>query len=121
VIGAYLVNFRNRLLAVQVGSPIQGFASALQNVGNVRAIGVEAAGTLTLGGGFSLYGSYSYTDSTYRDDVVDASGTVTPIKGKTVVDSPKHIARAEISYDHEGRVRADRRQLYVAPLLYLHQ
>ncbi len=102
VIGAYLVNFRNRLLAVQVGSPIQGFASALQNVGNVRAIGVEAAGTLTLGGGFSLYGSYSYTDSTYRDDVVDASGTVTPIKGKTVVDSPKHIARAEISYDHKG-------------------
>ncbi len=103
VLGAYLVNFRNRLLAVQVGSPIQGFASALQNVGNVRAIGVEAAGTLTLGGGFSLYGSYSYTDSTYRDDVVDAIGTlVAAIKGKTVVDSPNHMARGELSYDHEG-------------------
>lgn len=102
VIGAYLVNFRNRLLAVAVGSPIQGFASALQNVGNVRSVGVEAAGTLQLGGGFSLYGSYSYTDATYRDDVVDARGVITPIKGKTVVDSPKHIARGEISYDHDG-------------------
>ena len=102
VIGAYLVNFRNRLLAVQVGSPIQGFASALQNVGNVRAIGVEAAGTLQLGGGFSLYGSYSYTDATYRDDVVDSSGATALIKGKTVVDSPKHLARGEINYEREG-------------------
>ena len=102
VIGAYLVNFRNRLLAVQVGPSIQGNPSALQNVGNVRAIGVEAAGTLQLGGGFSLYGSYSYTDATYRDDVVDGNGAVTLIKGKTVVDSPEHMARGEIAYDRDG-------------------
>ncbi|WP_030541057.1 TonB-dependent receptor [Sphingobium sp. DC-2] len=102
VIGAYLVNFRNRLLSVQVGSPIQGFAAALQNVGKVRSIGIEAAGTLQLGGGFSLFGSYSYTDATYRDDVVDASGAVAPIEGKTVVDSPRHLARGEINYEREG-------------------
>ena len=103
VIGAYWVNFRNRLLAVQVGSSIQGNPSALQNVGNVRAIGVEAAGNLILGGGFSLYASYSYTDATYRDDVVNGDGTlVAAIAGKTVIDSPKHLARGEISYDHEG-------------------
>ncbi|WP_242123502.1 TonB-dependent receptor [Sphingobium sp. Sx8-8] len=111
VIGAYLVNFRNRLLAVTVGSPIQGLASALQNVGNVRALGVEAAGDLKLGGGFGLYASYSYTDSTYRDDVysntTDASGNpvrtlVAAIKGKTVVDSPRHMARGEINYEHDG-------------------
>ncbi|EQB14730.1 TonB-denpendent receptor [Sphingobium quisquiliarum P25] len=102
VIGAYLVNFRNRLLSVQVGSPIQGFAAALQNVGKVRSIGVEAAGTLQLGGGFSLFGSYSYTDATYRDDVVDASGAVAPIEGKTVVDSPRHLARGEINYERDG-------------------
>lgn len=103
VIGAYLVNFRNRLLSVQVGSPIQGLAAGLQNVGKVRSIGVEAAGTLQLGNGFSLFGSYSYTDATYRDDVVDGNGVlVAPIEGKAVVDSPKHLARGEISYDHEG-------------------
>ncbi|WIW87684.1 TonB-dependent receptor [Sphingobium sp. V4] len=103
-VGAYLVNFRNRLLAVQVGSAIQGNPSALQNVGGVRAIGVEAAGDLKLGGGFGLYASYSYTDATYRDDVVNGDGTlVAAIKDKTVVDSPKHMARGELNYDDGQR------------------
>lgn len=101
VLGAYFVNFRNRLNAVQVGSPIQGLASALQNVGKVRTVGVEAAGTVNLGSGVSLFGSYSYTDATYRDDVINSSdGTlVAALKGKTVVDSPKHMARGELNYD----------------------
>ncbi len=105
-LGAYLVNFKNRLLAVQVGSPIEGLASALQNVGGVRAVGVEAAGDLRLGHGFGVYASYSYTDATYRDNVfssvANADGTfplVAPIKGKTVVDSPKHMLRGEVNYD----------------------
>ncbi|WCP13974.1 Vitamin B12 transporter BtuB [Sphingobium sp. AntQ-1] len=100
-LGAYLVNFRNRLLAVQVGSPIQGLASALQNVGGVRAVGVEAAGDLKLGHGFGAYASYSYTDATYRDNVFNSSdGTlVAAIKDKTVVDSPKHMLRGEVNYD----------------------
>lgn len=103
-LGAYLVNFRNRLLAVQVGSAIQGNPSALQNVGGVRAIGIEAAGDLRLGGGFGLYASYSYTDATYRDDVVNGNGVlVAAIKGKTVVDSPKHIARGEFNFDDGQR------------------
>ncbi len=100
-LGAYLVNFKNRLLAVQVGSPIQGLASALQNVGGVRAVGVEAAGDLKLGHGFGVYASYSYTDATYRDNVFNSSdGTlVAAIKDKTVVDSPKHMLRGEANYD----------------------
>ena len=104
VLGAYLVNFRNRLLAVTVGSPIQGLASALQNVGGVRALGFEAAGDLKLGAGFGVYASYSYTDATYRDDVFNSSdGTlVAAIKDKTVVDSPEHMARGEFNYD-DGR------------------
>lgn len=103
-LGAYLVNFRNRLLAVQVGSAIQGNPSALQNVGGVRSIGVEAAGDLKLGGGFGLYASYSYTDATYRDDVVNGNGVlVAAIKDKTVVDSPKHMARGEFNYDDGQR------------------
>ncbi|KAA9018910.1 TonB-dependent receptor [Sphingobium limneticum] len=101
VVGAYFVNFRNRLNAVQVGSPIQGLASALQNVGKVRTIGVEAAGTVNLGSGVSLFGSYSYTDATYRDDVFNSSNgmLVAALKGKTVVDSPKHMLRGELNYD----------------------
>jgi len=70
-------------------------------VGKVRTIGVEAAGTVNLGSGVSLFGSYSYTDATYRDDVFNSSnGTlVAALKGKTVVDSPKHMLRGELNYD----------------------
>lgn len=111
-IGAYLVNFRNRLLSVQVGSPIQGLASALQNVGGVRAAGFEAAGDLKLDYGIGLYASYSYTDATYRDDVFNSSNgaLVAAIKGKTVVDSPKHMLRGEVNYDQGpifGRIGAN--------------
>jgi iron complex outermembrane receptor protein len=103
-LGAYLVNFKNRLLAVQVGSAIQGNPSALQNVGDVRAIGVEAAGDLKLGSGFGLYASYSYTDATYRDDVRDGNGAlVAAIADKTVVDAPRHMARGELYLDDGQR------------------
>jgi iron complex outermembrane receptor protein len=98
VVGVYLVNFRDRLLGVASGPDILGSPSVLQNVGGVRSIGFEAAGDWKITKTVSLYGSYTYTDATYRDDVVDANGTV-PLKGKTVVDAPKHMARGELSYD----------------------
>lgn len=111
VVAGYYVDFSNRLLAVQVGSSIQGNPSALQNVGSVRSWGLEASGTVTLMPGLSATASYAYNDSTYRDDVIDGNGVVTAaIRGKTVVDSPKHIASGEIAYDGElvfGRVGAN--------------
>lgn len=111
VIGAYLVNFRNRLLGVAVGSSIQGNPSALQNVGGVRSVGFEAAGDVKLGHGFGAYASYSYTDATYRDDVLDGDGNViAAIEDKTVVDTPKHMLRGEVNYDQGpifGRIGAN--------------
>jgi iron complex outermembrane receptor protein len=82
------------LLGVTTGSGIQGNPVILQNVGSVRAYGIEAAGEAKLGHGVGLFASYSYNDSTYRDNV----GAV-PTAGKTTVDSPKHLAKAEITYD----------------------
>lgn len=103
VLGAYLVNFKNRLLSVAVGSTIVGNPSALQNVGSVRSVGIEAAGDLKVTSDFGLYASYTYTDSTYRDDVLDGNGDlIAAIKGKTVVDSPKHMLRGEMNWEHEG-------------------
>ena len=105
VLGAYLVNFSDRLLTVASGATIVGAPSVLQNVGSVRAVGVEAAGDLKLGNGWGLYASYSYTDSTYRDNILDPADPnkiTAAIKGKTVVDSPKHMARAELNYDNDG-------------------
>jgi iron complex outermembrane recepter protein len=109
VIGVYYVNFRNRLLGVPTGPGIVGNPAILQNVGSVRSIGFEAAGDVRLGGGLTLFASYSYTDATYRDDVVTPTATI-PIKGKTVVDTPKHLLRGEIAYDSDtffGRVGAN--------------
>lgn len=103
VVGAYFVNFRNRLLGITTGAGIVGNPSVLQNVGSVRAIGFEAAADVRLGHGFTLFASYSYNDTTYRDDVLNALGAVlATTKGKTVVDTPKHLLRGELAYDRNG-------------------
>jgi iron complex outermembrane recepter protein len=102
-IGAYYVNFRNRLLGIATGAGIVGNPSVLQNVGNVRSYGFEAAGDFRIGNGFTLFASYSYNDSTYRNDVFNAVGVrLAATKGKTVVDSPKHLLRGEVGYDSDG-------------------
>ncbi len=101
-VGVYYVNFRNRLLGIATGAGIVGNPAVLQNVGNVRALGFEATGDLKLGGGFSVFASYSYNDTQYRNDVVDSANTVlAATKGKTVVDAPKHLIRGEVAYDSD--------------------
>jgi iron complex outermembrane receptor protein len=107
VLAGYLVNFRNRLLAIPTSVGIIGSANALQNVGGVRSAGIEASGELRFGRGWSALASYSYNDNTIRADVVittkDAQGnpvvTTIPTSGKTVPDSPKHLVHGEVSYD----------------------
>lgn len=102
-IGTYLVNFKNRLLGVASGPAIVGSPAILQNVGSVRSYGFEAVGDFKVGAGFGLFGSYSYTSSEYQNDVFNGAGAlVAAIKGKTVVDTPKHLLRGELSYDNYG-------------------
>jgi iron complex outermembrane recepter protein len=112
VLGAYYVNFHNRLLSAASGPDIVGSPNILQNVGSVRSWGLEAAGDLRLGSGFGLYGSYSYTNAEYRDDVFNVSGElIAAIKGKTAVDTPRHMLRGELTYDSDlgvfGRIGAN--------------
>lgn len=109
VIGVYYVNFRNRLLGVQTGAGIVGNPAILQNVGSVRSLGFEAAGDVRLGGGLTLFASYSYTGATYRDNVITPTAVIAT-KGKEVVDTPKHLLRGEVAYDSDaffGRVGAN--------------
>lgn len=110
VFGVYLVNFRDRLLGIASGPDIIGSPSVLANVGGVRSIGFETLGNWRITNALSLTASYTYTDATYRDDVVDGAGNVTPLDGKTVVDAPKHMAKGELNYDDGsffGRVGAN--------------
>ena len=109
VIGVYYVNFRNRLLGVQTGAGIVGNPAILQNVGSVRSLGFEAAGDVRLGGGMTLFASYSYTGATYRENVITPTAVIAT-KGKEVVDTPKHLLRGEVAYDGDaffGRVGAN--------------
>jgi iron complex outermembrane receptor protein len=110
-VAAYYVDFANRLLALTNGAGIVGNPVTLQNVGDVRNYGVEATAIYKLAPVFSLFASYAYNRSEYRDDVLDARGAiVTRTKGKTVVDSPRHMLKGEIVYDDgtfRGRVGAD--------------
>ncbi|WP_213980145.1 TonB-dependent receptor [Sphingomonas sp. dw_22] len=100
-LAGYYVNFRNRLLGVTTGAGIVGNPVILQNVGGVRSLGFEATGDLRLPAGFGLFASYSYNDSTYRDDVHTATAVI-PTEGKTVVDAPKHMLKGELTWDHSG-------------------
>ncbi|MFO6446306.1 TonB-dependent receptor [Erythrobacter sp. NE805] len=100
VIAAYLVNFSNRLLAIPQGPGIVGNAALLSNVGDVRSVGAEIGVQWQPVSAFTVTASYAYNDNTYRDDVINQSGTVVQrTKGKTVVDSPESIANLELAYD----------------------
>ncbi|UVO50442.1 TonB-dependent receptor [Sphingomonas sp. SUN019] len=109
-LAGYYVDFRNRLLGFANGAGIVGNPAILRNVGGVRSYGVEATGQVRLPGGFGAFGSYAYNDSKYRDDILNADGSLfggVSIRDKTVVDAPKHIASGEITYDSDlffGRV-----------------
>lgn len=99
-IAGYYVEFNNRQLAQTVGAGIIGNPQVLSNVGSVTSKGIEAAATWHFWDYMTLFGSYSYDDSTYDDDVVDGTGTVTMhTRGKTTVDTPKNILNAQLGYD----------------------
>jgi iron complex outermembrane receptor protein len=100
VASVYQVDFEDRLLAISLGSSIVGAPSALANVGKVETTGFELGLLWEPIENFSVFGSYSYTDSTYEDDVVSGTGAVTPTAGKTVVDTPENMLKGEVAYDN---------------------
>ncbi|MFT3978422.1 MAG: TonB-dependent receptor [Sphingomonas bacterium] len=96
-IAAYHVKFSNRLLSIQPCNAVVGCPTILSNVGSVTTNGVEMAGTYRFTHALSLYGSYAFTDAKYDDDVL--SGQLWAVKGKQVVNTPRHMANADLSYD----------------------
>ena len=101
VAAAYYVKFEDRLLGLSSGAGIIGNPSVIKNVGSVTTKGVELAGSYDFTDEWTLYGTYSYNDSKYDDDVVDATLTA-PIRtsGKTVVNAPEHLFKADLGYDN---------------------
>ena len=96
----YYVDFSDRLLTFANGTAIQGNPPTLNNAGNVQSYGAEVSAFYRIFGPLSALASYSYNRATYQDDVRDAAGTVlTATAGKTVVDTPAHMAKGELVYD----------------------
>jgi iron complex outermembrane receptor protein len=100
VASVYQVDFEDRLLAISLGSGIIGAPSALANVGKVETTGFELGMLWEPIEHLTVFGSYSYTDSTYEDDVVSGTGAVTPTAGKSVVDTPENMLKGEVGYDN---------------------
>lgn len=99
-VAVYDVQFENRLLGVALGAPILGLGNGIQNVGSVESRGFEAAAVWNFTDAWSAFGSFSYNDSTYEDDVRDGTGAlVAATAGKTVINTPETLARAELAYD----------------------
>ena len=99
-LAVYNVEFEDRLLSVALGAPIQGLGNGIQNVGSVQSRGFEAAAVWSFNDDWSAFGSFSYNDSTYEDDVRNGTGAlVAATAGKTVVNTPETLFRAELAYD----------------------
>ncbi|WP_298333789.1 TonB-dependent receptor [Asticcacaulis sp.] len=99
VAAIYHVDFSDRLLAIQQGASILGNASVLSNVGSVKTNGVELGGTWRFTDSLRLSSSYSYNDSKYADNYT-SDGKTYQTKDKTVVNTPKHMLSADLSYDN---------------------
>lgn len=103
VAALYHVTFDNRLGSASSAPPILGLPAVISNVGSVETKGVELAGDFRITDNWSLYGSYSYNDSQYQDDVVSAAGVVEmQTAGKDVIFTPKNLAKAELRYENGG-------------------
>lgn len=103
VAAAYLVKFDDRLLAIQQGAGIIGNPSIISNVGGVETKGFELAGSYKFTPEINLFTSYAYNDSKYEDNVMNAVGAIIQAtKGKTVVNAPKHLFKADIGYDNKS-------------------
>ena len=99
----YYVTFDNRLLNASTAAPILGLPAVLSNVGAVETKGIELGGEYEITDNLSLYASYTYNDSQYEDDVLSSTGVVEmATAGKTVVNSPKNLFKAELSYEQGG-------------------
>jgi iron complex outermembrane receptor protein len=99
-VAAYHVEFEDRLLGVALGAPILGLGNGIQNVGSVAA----AASRRRRCGRSRPTGRRSVRSATTtrptRTDVRDGAGAlVAATAGKTVVNTPETLARAEVAYD----------------------
>lgn len=94
---AYRTNFNNRLQQITSGPAVNPISS-VANVGGVTMNGVDAALTVTPLRNLAITNSISYNHAVYDDNITDSNGTH-PTKGQQVVNYPRFMYKARLSYD----------------------
>jgi len=116
-VALYHADFDDRLLNVASCSGIAGCPSTFVNVGKVQTQGLESALVWTPVKDYSWFNSFTYNDSKYKSDYLDANSAtkdangngVVHANGKQVVDSAKVLFNTELSYENAvwfGRLSA---------------
>ena len=101
---AYLANMGNR---TAVGLDEDTFINYYINAGPVRMAGLNAEGNLDLGHGFSVYSSYTYTQSKVKQDLnlpatEDTDAEFYATKGKQFPGTPRNMAYLGARYSDNG-------------------
>jgi iron complex outermembrane receptor protein len=107
-VALYHADFNDRLLNVASCSGIAGCPSTFVNVGKVATKGVETALVWNLAKEWSWFNSFTYNDSKYKSDYLDANSPtkdaqgngVVHAAGKQVVDTAKILFNTELSYEN---------------------
>lgn len=98
---AYMVDFKNRQLAVSTCPGIAGCPTAFGNVGKVHTQGLETALVWNVAQNVSWLNALTLNDSKYQDDYMNGA-TLVATGGKTVVDAPKTLLSSEVAYESAG-------------------
>ncbi|HYW49975.1 MAG TPA: TonB-dependent receptor [Gemmatimonadaceae bacterium] len=97
----YTIDYRNRLLGINLCPQTVTCATGFGNVGTVNTYGVEGVINADLGRGFRAFGSASYNSSKFGDDYRSNQAdpnSVVNTKDKFVQDAPQQMATASLTY-----------------------
>jgi iron complex outermembrane receptor protein len=98
---AYAIDYRNRLLGIQLCPQTVTCASGFGNVGSVSTMGVEAVSNARLGNGFTAFVSATFNRSRFEDDYLSNPtnpATRVATKGKNVQDAPQTMLNGSLSW-----------------------
>lgn len=93
---AFRTNYRDRLAAA---FDVDAGATVFTNVGKVTVQGLELeAGSRPFFGGWSVYGSYAYTESEMHENLRTGATTSLPTGGKEFPNTPHRVVGMRIQY-----------------------
>ena len=95
-VDAYASTLNNKQIS---GFDEASFATVYLALPKVRMRGMNAEASYKITPSWTLYGSYAYTKATLEDDLNSSGDGIYYTKGKILLNTPKNIGFARLSYD----------------------